>query len=274
MKPEFDLPDSCERCHKDTWIASNGICKKCYSEIMYLKADPERAKAQMKRLSKIETGVIRFARSIAASQTSQRKLELKSRLEKLEHAVVNEGNRELTRIFNARPVELAQRRDPHLLDVHVQNINAELIKHIQHDSRSIYGISPRKFEEIIAEILADMGCDVKLMPETRDGGRDVLATFKTTLGEFLAIVQCKRQMPLNKVGLSIVERFLYTIRDKDKASFGLVATTSFFTSGARAKADEYKYQLKLADKNAVLRWIGRYGTWKKTPEAGIWIPNA
>lgn len=56
-----------------------------------------------------------------------------------------------------------------------------------------------------------------------------------------------------------MERFLYTIRDKDKASLGLLATTSYFTGGAHAAAKEKQYVLKLADKDEVLGWIGRYG---------------
>lgn len=52
-----------------------------------------------------------------------------------------------------------------------------------------------------------------------------------------------------------------------------MATTSLFSTEARAKAREYDYQLKLADKNKVLEWIGNYGKWKMVNNTGLWIPD-
>ena len=38
--------------------------------------------------------------------------------------------------------------------------------------------------------------------ETRDGGRDILAVNKTSLGEHLFLVECKRHAPERPIGVS------------------------------------------------------------------------
>ena len=78
-------------------------------------------------------------------------------------------------------------------------------------------------------------------------GRDVLAAFNSSFGKFLALVECKRYSPENLVGLNIVERFLWTIEEQDRATFGLVATTSSFASGAKMVAKQNEWTLELQD---------------------------
>ena len=137
----------------------------------------------------------------------------------------------------------------------------------------IYQISSRKFEELIADILKSMGFYIELTPQARDEGRDILATFKTPLGELLTIVECKRYKPEHKIGIDLVERFLYVVDRKDNASCGLIATTSFFTRGSIEIARKLPYRLQLKDFSAIKEWISSYGKWGHDDKSNLWLPN-
>jgi restriction endonuclease Mrr len=164
--------------------------------------------------------------------------------------------------------------DPqHRLDVEVSVINVELAKYLSKHPELLYQMSPRRFEELIAEILRDMGYEVNLTPATRDGGRDILAVFRVPIGEILTIVECKRFKPERKVGIDIVERFMFALDRKDNASFGVVATTSYFSPDARAIEKDFRWRLGLRDFNAIQNWLGKYGTWACSDSSGIWLPN-
>lgn len=158
-------------------------------------------------------------------------------------------------------------------DIRLAEINEELVKYLSSHPNLIYDLSPRRFEMLVAEILSDMGFEIRLTPETRDGGRDIFAVFKLPIGEILTIVECKRYKPDNKIGVDIIERFLYTLDRKDNASCGLIATTSFFTSEARGIEKGFPWKLKLKDFSALKEWTSQYGTWKKNTDSGLWVPK-
>jgi hypothetical protein len=96
---------------------------------------------------------------------------------------------------------------------------------------------------------------------------------KTPLGEILAIIECKRYHREHRIGPDIVERFLWTIDNRDRASFGVIASTSFFTSGAVSLEDEYHWKLMLRDFDALSTWISEYGCWTQTNGNKLWLPK-
>ena len=118
----------------------------------------------------------------------------------------------------------------------------------------IYELSPRKFEELVAEMLLRDGCSVTLTPETRDGGRDILAANMSSLGEHLFLVECKRYAPNNPVGVSLV-RALYGIVEEEKASAGLLITTSYFTKEAFNFRDRIEHRMSFKDYSNLNEWI-------------------
>lgn len=154
----------------------------------------------------------------------------------------------------------------------IRNINQNLIEQLKNNPEDLYQLTPRRFEELVAEIIADMGYDVELTPQTRDGGRDILATIDLPTGRILTIVECKRFRRDRSVGIDVVERFLYTIRDKDRASCGLIASTSRFSSDALALARKYEYQVNLKDFDDLQKWLANYGIWRRDSNGGLWIP--
>lgn len=160
------------------------------------------------------------------------------------------------------------------LSVYLVEINDELIALLKQEPHLMYELAPRKFEILIAHLLADMGYDVELTPETRDGGRDILAVFRLPAGEVLTIVECKKYREDRKVGVDIVERFLFAIDRRDNASCGLIATTSSFTLDARDMESEYKWRLGLRDFDAIRNWLADYGHWTMNATSGLWLPGS
>jgi restriction endonuclease Mrr len=163
---------------------------------------------------------------------------------------------------------------PQTLDLQFQTIDKELFKHLGNHPEILYKLAPRKFEEIIATILKDMGCEIELTPETRDGGRDILAVFPSPFGKLMTIVECKRYAPHRKIGIEIVERFLWVLDRRDNASCGLIATTTYFSSEAKALENEFKFKLKLRDFAQIKEWIANFGKWTEAKNSGLWLPSA
>lgn len=170
--------------------------------------------------------------------------------------------------------ELDEKTVEENINIELIAINDELIRYLSKHPNLLYEISPYKFEELVARIFEDMGYEVKLTPRSRDGGRDIFAIVKIKPNlELLTIIECKRFNPNHKIGLDIVERFLYVLREKDKANLGLIATTSYFTSEARKHENNYKYLLRLSDFDKIREWLSAYGNWSRTESSGLWLPK-
>ncbi len=77
-----------------------------------------------------------------------------------------------------------------------------------------------------------LGYEVSVTPQSRDGGKDLYAAMKSSLGSFLYVVECKLFAPNRPVGVQIV-RNLYGMVEAERATAGIVVSTSSFseTSG-------------------------------------------
>ncbi|WP_368677533.1 restriction endonuclease [Acinetobacter lactucae] len=112
----------------------------------------------------------------------------------------------------------------------------------------IYKLSARKFEELIACIIKDMGYEVELTQATRDGGRDIIARIRTGLGVFLTHIECKKYNPENKIGVKIIREVtgVHHLRSADKS---VIITSSYFTKSAIEEAQKAESYLTLHDFN-------------------------
>lgn len=133
----------------------------------------------------------------------------------------------------------------------------QLIDRLSVNPRLLHELPPRKFEELVAELLSRDGLDVHLTPATRDGGRDVLAFHETPVGRLLYLVECKRHSPSNPVGIAIVQR-LYGVVMQERATAGLVVTTARFTKEALTFAETVRHQFTLRDYEALKDWMKRH----------------
>ena len=68
------------------------------------------------------------------------------------------------------------------------------------------------------------------------------------------IVECKRYGEDNKVGVEIV-RGLYGVVEAKRATRGIIATTSYFTKGAKSFRNQVKHRIGLADFDVLAKFL-------------------
>lgn len=148
-------------------------------------------------------------------------------------------------------------------------VTDELIAALKKEPESIYTVSPRKFEELLAQLLESIGMKVELTQASKDGGCDILARLNLEAGRFLCVIEAKRYAPQNKVGVEIVKQ-LYATFAQRKATSAMLITTSSFTKGAKDFQKDFEYNLSLKEYTDVVRWIQNY---KPDNQTGLFLPD-
>jgi hypothetical protein len=133
----------------------------------------------------------------------------------------------------------------------------ELIRALGSNPIEWFSLGSRRFEEILAEIWSGLGWVTVLTPPTQDGGFDIRAV-KDEYGMILCyLIEAKAYKPDKKVGIDVVRK-LYGVVEREKASHGIIATTSRFTKGAIKEAKALQYRVSLADFCRIQEWIKAY----------------
>jgi len=135
-------------------------------------------------------------------------------------------------------------------------INSVLMQEIEKNPDRMLSLTPREFEEFVAELFSRQGFQVQLTPLRRDKGRDILAISSGDLGQHLYLAECKRYDSHNPVGVHYI-RSLYGVLEQERATKGIIATTSYFTRGARELAQDLKWRISLKDYTDLKLWIHR-----------------
>ena len=133
-----------------------------------------------------------------------------------------------------------------VVQIDVEEINAEVVRYLAAHPEKMRTMNPRSFEVLVAELFRAKGYDVEVTPRSKDGGLDIRVVHKTELGRFLTLIECKRYAPENKVGVEIV-RGLYGVVSAENATSGLIATTSYFSKGAKSFQKSVESRMSLAD---------------------------
>jgi restriction system protein len=136
----------------------------------------------------------------------------------------------------------------------IKVINNSLVEKVNSNPSLIFQITPRNFEELVAELLEKEGFKVNLTKKTRDGGKDIFVAQKNNLGNFLYYVECKQYAPENPVGVNLV-RELYGTISADRATAGLLVTSSYFTKDAISFTQNIQHQLSLKGYIDLKQWI-------------------
>lgn len=139
----------------------------------------------------------------------------------------------------------------------VIDVNRELKSYLAKYPHKLYDLSPRKFEELVAEILSDFGFDVNLTTSTRDGGKDILAYMRNQISSYLMFVECKKWKPEHHVGIEVVQR-LYGVQQVNNANKSMIVTTSFFSKPAIVESKRYEYLMDLKDYNDLTSRLKQY----------------
>ena len=132
----------------------------------------------------------------------------------------------------------------------------QMIMDIAQNPDMIYNISSREFEEIIERVLQDEGFETALTQQTRDGGRDIIAT-KYEMGKPVVFyIECKRYGRKNAVGVSIV-RSLYGVQSSDRVNKAILVTTGHVTGGARRFVEQQNTMMSIIDVDEIHELIHR-----------------
>jgi Restriction endonuclease len=152
----------------------------------------------------------------------------------------------------------------------LNEISSELMLDLKNNPGRLHNVSSRDFEKIVAELLASMGWSVDLTPATRDGGYDIFAVRRDLAGiPYNYIVECKRFAPHRKIGVGLIRELYGAQAALEKGANLLLATTSFFTRGAK-KFESSRYDLTLRDYEGILEWINAY---KPHPGGRLYMKN-
>lgn len=138
--------------------------------------------------------------------------------------------------------------------IDVSEVNDWMLNELNKNPTDLYQLSSRRFEELVAELLIRKGYNVELTPATRDGGKDIYASRKNNLGSFLYIVECKKYKPTHKVGVNVL-RDLYGVLSKERATYGVAVTTSYFSKPAQDFQQELQFQMSLKDFDSIKQWL-------------------
>jgi restriction system protein len=127
---------------------------------------------------------------------------------------------------------------------------AEIAKVLKHDATALSSLSSRQWEELVAAAYDRAGYDeVILTPRSGDLGRDVIA-IKTGWGSIRIIDQVKAYKPGHKVTANDVRALLGVLQADQKATKGIVTTTSDFAPGIASDpfiSPFVPYRLELID---------------------------
>lgn len=137
------------------------------------------------------------------------------------------------------------------------DVNDEIKKYLRKHPEKLYELTPRKFEELVASILEDLGFDVTLTKQTRDGGTDIIARIRNAVTSFLILVECKKYSPENKVDVGII-REVVGVQTFKNPSKSIIVTTSRFTKDAIKEASQMKDKLDLKDYGSLKEWLSKY----------------
>ena len=132
-------------------------------------------------------------------------------------------------------------------------------------------LSPRQFEEFIAEIWSRFGFSVELTKSTRDGGYDVVAVSDAP-ARLKFLIECKRWKKESKVSVSIV-RGLYGVKLRTGSSKAIIATTSSFTKPASLFLESHPYELEGRDYDDLIEWCRAAQQPTGNSQCDIWTPR-
>jgi len=147
----------------------------------------------------------------------------------------------------------SRREEELLVTVSFELIGAELFNRVLSDPRILRTLDWREFEKVLAGILEKLEYEIELQQGTKDGGIDIFALKRSgPFGVHRYLLQAKRWS--KPVGVQPVRELMF-LHNHHSVTKSCLATTSRFTEGAWALAEQYKWQLELKDYDRLLEWI-------------------
>jgi len=139
---------------------------------------------------------------------------------------------------------------------------AELIAALKQSPYLLDEVTPRQFEEIVAEVFKSKGFEVDITKRTRDGGKDIIAVHTDSIGiKNKYFIECKRYAESNKISVNVVRSLYGVMNAIDGPNKAIIVTTSTFTDDARKfvkKEVRSSWDFALIDRAQLLDWLGDY----------------
>lgn len=136
----------------------------------------------------------------------------------------------------------------------VRTVTSDLLDRLARSPGLVQRLHWRTFEELVAELFSRQGWEVELTAPSKDGGADLYAARHDGFGRVLYVVECKKYSPERPIGPHLV-RALYGVVERQRATRGVLATTSLFTPGAEHEAELLHHRIALSDVHDVNEWI-------------------
>ncbi len=133
----------------------------------------------------------------------------------------------------------------------------QIVYKMYNDNDFFFAIDPRRFEEVVAELLHKQGFLVDLTKQTGDGGYDIIALSMKGNLEFKTLVEWKRHSKKRKIGIGIIRSFC-DVLNTENANKGMIVTTSTFSKPSIERSNEMGYKLDLIDRVDLLNWTSDY----------------
>ena len=144
--------------------------------------------------------------------------------------------------------------------VHTQALWQEMIRWFLSHPEAVYRLSPRRFEELIAEIISAFGYKTSLTPQTSDGGYDIVAE-RTDDPVFpgIHLIETKLWTPPRKVGRPVIQA-IYGTGIAHRCNGVMVVTPTEFSRQAKQFVDEahLRQYVRLVDGGILPSWYERY----------------
>ncbi len=128
----------------------------------------------------------------------------------------------------------------------VRLVNKSILDRICRQPQEIYKLSPRQFEILVAELFEERGYKVQLTKQTRDGGKDIIILDHREVGNLMIYAECKQNAPDRPVGVSVVSDLVGRMT-ADRATAGIVVTSSYFSPDAKTFQSKFNHQMTLID---------------------------
>ncbi|MGF7078920.1 restriction endonuclease [Mucilaginibacter sp. UYCu711] len=133
-------------------------------------------------------------------------------------------------------------------------VNQRLLDRIGRKPEAIRHLTPRQFEELVAELYEERGYHVQLTQQTRDGGKDLIIMNRSDIGNFMIYAECKHYAPNRPVGVSVVSDLVGRM-SADRATAGMVITSSYFSPDAKVFQSKFEHQMSLIDFVTLSAWM-------------------
>ena len=123
-------------------------------------------------------------------------------------------------------------------------------------AESLAHITPHQFEKLTADLYEKMGYQVKLTPQTRDQGIDILAKRQSESGLDYLAIQCKHY-PNRMVGIEHARALYGVIHDKPSITKGILITSGSFSRECKDFVRDKR--INLFDGIYVIGLLEKYG---------------